>query len=465
MGSLSTARPRGLRNSSNIMSLRLTTVVLETLALVGSVADIHADDWPEFRGEGRRGVWRETGVLETFPADGLKVRWRTPIKAGYAGPAVANGRVFVTDWEPTQGMRGIERAMALDEGTGRVLWTTTWEADYAGISWEIGPGATPTVDSDRVYTLGRAGVLSALSVDSGEVLWRKDYSTDYNVDRMRWGFDWGFASAPLVDGDRLICFVGGPDNALVVAFDKLTGEEIWRALPGGTDLGVAQPIIIEAGGARQLIVWNPEEVASLNPTTGDIYWRQPYVVGGAMTIAVPVQVGTQLFFTTFYDGPMMLTLNQDRPGATVAWKGTSNSEIRTEGLHGVLATPIIDGGYIYGICSYGQLRCLDARTGKRIWATQEATVERRRWVSGFMVRNGNRVLLNNDRGDLVIARLSPSGYEEISRTHLIAPTSLPGNRRELRYVNWVHPAYANKHIYTRNDEEVISVSLDALDYE
>ena len=199
-------------------------------------------------------------------------------------------------------------------------------------------------------------------------------------------------------------------------------------MPGGTDLGVAQPIIIEAGGARQLIVWNPEEVASLNPVTGDIYWRQPYVVGGAMTIAVPVQVGSQLFFTTFYDGPMMLTLNQDRPAATIAWKGTSQSEIRTEGLHGVLATPIIDGGYIYGICSYGQLRCLDAETGERIWETQEATVERRRWVSGFMVRNGDRVLLNNDRGDLVTARLSPSGYEEIDRTHLIAPTSAPGNR-------------------------------------
>ena len=82
-----------------------------------------------------------------------------------------------------------------------------------------------------------------------------------------------------------------------------------------------------------------------------------------------------------------------------------------------------------------------------------------------MVRNGDRVLLNNDRGDLIIARLSPSGYEEISRTHLIAPTSAPGNRRELRVVNWVHPAYANKHIYTRNDEEIISVSMDARDYE
>ena len=92
-------------------------------------------------------------------------------------------------------------------------------------------------------------------------------------------------------------------------------------------------------------------------------------------------------------------------------------------------------------------------------------MERRRWVSGFMVRNGNRVLLNNDRGELVIARLSPSGYDEVSRTHLIAPTSDPGNRRELRYVNWVHPAYANKHIYTPNDEEISSLTMDVNDYD
>ena len=126
---------------------------------------------------------------------------------------------------------------------------------------------------------------------------------------------------------------------------------------------------------------------------------------------------------------------------------------------------IIDGGYIYGICSYGQLRCLNASTGERIWESQEATTERRRWVSGFMVKNGNRVFITNDRGELIISRLSPAGYEEISRTHLITPTSPPGNRRELRNVNWVHPAYANKHIYTRNDEEIISVSMDAADYD
>ena len=444
--------------------MRFTLVLACVGFIVSQLSTTSADDWPEFRGKGRLGVWNETGLLETFPSTGLKIRWRTPVKAGYAGPAIANGRVFVTDWEPTQGMRGIERAMALDEKTGRILWVQQWEANYAGIQWEVGPGATPTVDGDRVYVLGRTGVLSALRVDSGEILWRKNYSDDYGVDRMKWGFDWGFASAPLVDEERLISLVGGSPNARVVAFNKMTGEEIWRALTSDEDLGVAQPIIIEAGGARQLIIWNPEEIAALDPTTGNLFWRQPYAVGGAMTVAVPVQIGSQLFFSTFYDGPMMLTLNQDRPGASVAWKGTSNSEIQTDGLHAVLATPIVDGGYIYGICSYGQLRCLNANTGERIWETQDATIERRRWVSGFMVRNGNRVLISNDRGELIISKLSPSGYDEISRTQLIMPTSPPGNRRELRNVSWVHPGYANKHVYTRNDKEIIALSMDAADY-
>ena len=162
--------------------MRFTLVLACIGFIVSQLTSISADDWPEFRGKGRLGVWRETGLLETFPSTGLKIRWRTPVKAGYAGPAVADGRVFVTDWEPTQGMRGIERAMALDEKTGQILWVQQWEANYAGIQWEVGPGATPTVDGDRVYVLGRTGVLSALHVDSGEILWRKNFSNDYGVD-------------------------------------------------------------------------------------------------------------------------------------------------------------------------------------------------------------------------------------------------------------------------------------------
>jgi outer membrane protein assembly factor BamB len=357
------------------------------------------------------------------------------------------------------GMRGTERAMALDEKTGKVLWTQSWPADYKGISWPVGPRATPTVDGDRVYFAGADGKLLCIHVATGAILWKKDYVADFGADPATWAFDWGYASSPLVDGDRLICMAGGRPDAKVVALDKVTGRELWRALSSDTDLGVAQPIIISAGGTRQLIIWYPGAVASLDPATGKQLWQQPYKVGASMTVAIPVLAGSQLFFTTFYDGPLMLALDDSKPGASVLWKGKSDSEINTDGLHAVIATPAIIGDYIYGICSYGQFRCLRAKTGERVWETQAVTKERARWASGIIVRHGDKLFINNDRGELIIVDPAPDGYREVSRTPLIKPTSPPENRRELVNVNWSHPAYANRHIYARNDEEIICASL------
>ncbi|MBM41534.1 MAG: pyrrolo-quinoline quinone [Acidobacteria bacterium] len=429
-----------------------------TLLVVAGAATLSAEDWPEFRGEGRLGVWRETGILERFPEGGLEVRWRTPLHHGYSGPAVADGRVFVIDFERGRGLEGIERLLALDENTGEILWETSWEANYAGVSWDEGPRATPTVDGDRVYAVGASGIMTAASVDTGEVLWRTRFQED-------WGSEipqWGFAGSPILDGERVITQVGGTPDAKVVAFHRETGDEVWRALSSvEAGAGVAQPTIIDAGGVRQLIIWHPLAVSALNPETGEVYWEQPFEVDYNMTVATPVHRGSDLFVTTFYNGPMMLGLNNDRPAAEMVWRGSSNSEILTDGLHAVIGTPIIDGDYIYGFGSYGQLRCLVAATGERVWETQDATSERARWASAFMVQHEDRVFINNDRGDLIIARLTPEGYEELDRTPLIEPTSRPGNRRELTYVNWSHPAYANRHIIARNDEEIISASLAA----
>ena len=399
-----------------------------TLLVVAGAATLSAEDWPEFRGEGRLGVWRETGILERFPEGGLEVRWRTPLHHGYSGPAVADGRVFVIDFERGRGLEGIERLLALDENTGEILWETSWEANYAGVSWDEGPRATPTVDGDRVYAVGASGIMTAASVDTGAVLWRTRFQED-------WGSEipqWGFAGSPIVDGDRVITQVGGTPDAKVVAFHRETGDEVWRALSSvEAGAGVAQPTIIDAGGVRQLIIWHPLAVSALNPETGEVYWEQPFEVDYNMTVATPVHRGSDLFVTTFYNGPMMLGLNNDRPAAEMVWRGSSNSEILTDGLHAVIGTPIIDGDYIYGFGSYGQLRCLVAATGERVWETQDATSERARWASAFMVQHEDRVFINNDRGDLIIARLTPEGYEELDRTPLIAPTSSPGNRRDL----------------------------------
>ena len=419
-----------------------------------------AEDWPEWRGAGRLGVWNETGILDEFPDGGLKVRWRTPIRAGYAGPAVAGGKVFVVDAQRSDtSMAVVERALALDEQTGEVLWTHAWDTDYTGLifTWAVGPRATPTVDGDRVYVLGAAGRLFCLDVATGEVIWSKDYAADYDATLPAWGM----AGAPLVEGDLLISLVGGSPGAKLVAFDKRTGEEVWRALASDSEPGYSAPIVIEAGGVRQLILWHPEAVASLDPATGEVYWEQPVHADYAMSVATPVLSGERLFVSSFYNGALMLGLNRDRPTSSVLWKSTSDSELMTEALHAVINTPVIQGDYIYGICSYGQLRALDARTGERLWETQAVTQERARWASAFIVRNGDRYFINNDRGELIIARFSPEGYEEISRTELIAPTSDPGNRRQLKTVNFSHPAYANRHVCARNDEEILCASLAA----
>ena len=415
-----------------------------------------ADDWPEWRGKGRLGVWNETGILDEFPKEGLAIKWRTPIHGGFAGPAVTGGRVFVADFIRGINTKGTERLLCLDEKTGRILWTQQWDVDYIGLqqTYAIGPRATPTVDGDYVYVLGAKGALVCLEVKSGEIVWMKDFVKDYDTQVPTWGM----AGAPLIDGPRVIAIAGGAGNAKVMAFDKLTGKEIWRALNSEKEEpGYCQPILFEADGTRQLIIWHPRAVVSLEPATGKVNWEQPFRTHNQVNLATPVMHDTRLLISSFYNGSMLLDLS--KPQASKIWQGKSDSEIKPDGLHSLVSTPVFDGDYIYGICGYGQLRCLRASTGEQVWETQAVTAEKARWATALIVRHGDRFFINNDHGELIIAKLKPEGYQEISRTKLIKPTSNPGNRRQMSAVNWSQPAYADKHIFARNDEEILSASL------
>jgi outer membrane protein assembly factor BamB len=352
----------------------------------------------------------------------------------------------------------MERVLCLDERTGKTLWTQEWEADYIGLmeTYATGPRATPTVDQDRVYVLGSKGKLLCLSVKTGSILWERDYQKDYKTEVPVWGM----TAAPLVEGDLLICLVGGQPSAKVVAFEKRTGKEAWRALSSNSEPGYSPPFALTAGGRRQIIIWHPQAVSSLEVATGKLLWEMPFKVDTALSVATAVLSGRHLLVSSFYNGSMLLKLDEQKPQADMVWKGKSKSEIDTDGLHALISTPVIVGESVYGVCSYGQFRCLDLRTGSRVWETLEVTKEKARWATGFLVKNGDRFFINNDRGELIIAKLSPDGYQEISRTPLIKPTTRVGNRRELGVVNWSHPAYANRQILARNDEEILSASME-----
>jgi outer membrane protein assembly factor BamB len=429
-----------------------------------------SQDWPQWLGPKRDGVWRETGIIDKFPKDGPKIAWKTPIGGGYSGPAVVGDRVYVTDRVLGDGAKnpsnpfdakevmGGERVLCLDIKDGSTVWKYEYECAYK-ISYPAGPRTTPLVHDGKVYTLGAMGDLLCLDAAKGAVkdkpIWSKNFPADYKA---RVPF-WGFSAHPLLDGDKLICLVGGKETA-VVAFDRNTGTELWRSL-SVNEIGYCPPMIYEIGGKRQLIIWTPEAVHSLNPDDGKPYWSEPFEVKANMSIPTPRLAGDQLLVTCFYNGSMMLKMDKDKAAETVLWRGKGRGEKpgQTDGLHAVMCTPFIKDGYIYGVCSYGELRCLKADTGERVWESLKATgsVDKpeERWANAFIVAQGDRFFLFNEKGDLIIANLTPKGYDEISRAHILEPT---GNASS-RPIVWSHPAFAHKSMFARNDKEIVRVIL------
>jgi outer membrane protein assembly factor BamB len=438
-------------------------------ALILSGVQASADDWPQWLGPKRDGVWRETGILEKFPAGGPKTLWSAPVGAGYAGPAVANGHLFVTDHVLAEGAKypadgfttstvaGKERVLCLDEKTGKEVWKHEYDCTYKRLGYSMGPRTTPAIHDGKVYALGAMGHLVCLDEKQGKQIWSKDLMQEYGAPLQMWGF----SASPLIDGKKLICVVGGKGSN-AVAFDKDTGKELWRAVDGEAQ-GYCPPTIIEGGGKRQLIIWDPQAVHALDPETGKEYWSEPWSIKAGMTIPNPRQAGDKLLLSCFYNGSTMFQLAADKPAANVLWQGKGKGEQpkQTDGLHSVMPAPLLKDGYIYGVCSYGQFRCLKADTGERVWESLQPVVGKlERWGNAFIIPNGDRFFLFNELGDLIIAKLSPKGYEEISRAHVIEPTNTmaPGVENP-RHVVWVHPAFADKSMFIRNDKEIIRVSL------
>ncbi|MCC2669624.1 MAG: hypothetical protein K0Q72_2095, partial [Armatimonadetes bacterium] len=286
----------------------------------------------------------------------------------------------------------------------------------------------------------------------GKVLWSKELGKQYEIDLPTWGI----TAAPLIEGDLLILQIGGKD-ACVVALDRKTGTERWKTL--SDPAAYSAPVVIDQAGKRVLVAWTADRVVGLEPTTGKLHWEAPFKrLRWPIGVATPVLNGERLFVTSAIDGSLMLRVPKDRLAVETLWQRRGATEARTDALHSLISTPILTADHVYGFDASGELRCLDAKTGDRLWESLEA-VPKARWAAAHLIRNGDRTWIFNERGQLIIARLSPKGYEEISRAQLIKPTR--GQLNERGGVCWSHPAFANQHVFARNDEELVCASLAA----
>lgn len=410
-----------------------------SLTLLASVA--HADDWPQWRGPQRDGVWREQGIMETFPLDGLRVLWRAEAGGGWSSPTVAEGRVFLIDSELKK-PKARERVRAFDVASGRLLWTHAYDVDYPdwafGADQMAGPTATSAVADGRIYSVGGNGEVTCLTTTDGELIWNKDLMKEYGA------ASFSLRASPLIDGDRLILVVGGKPGAYLVALDRHTGREVWRAME--ETVTNSTPAIVEAGGQRQMIVWTAESVTALNPVTGAVLWRQALTTTSYDANATPVCVGDRLLLSG-----LMLQLDADKPGAKVLWPEGGGALKR---VLSNTSTPWLTGDAVYSATSRGDLVCLDARTGLELWKTDKVT-DRKSGPSIHITPHGNTAFLYTNLGVLIHARLTPTGYEEISRAKLIEP-DYPFSGRKIA---WSPPTYANRCVFVRNQHEIVCASL------
>lgn len=410
-------------------------------------AVLHAEDWPQWRGLHRDGVWHETGILQSFPSGGLKVLWRVPVGTGFSSPVVAQGRVYVTDSHVTR-TNAFENVRCLDAGTGKTIWVHPYDVVYpeygADPDHPFGPVATPVVAHGKVYTFGRMSDLLCLDTVTGRVLWRHELPKEYGTkEDLR-----GPNCSPIVESNLVIIAIAKSREVSIVAFNKDSGRLVWEALdeiPSNTS-----PIVIDFAGRRQLIVWAYKSVAALDPVTGRVLWRQEIPIWGNYAVPTPVWKDDLLLLSG-----LMLKLHRDEPGSSVLWP----DEMRPLRIYvSDTSTPLLQDGLVFSPTRKGELLCLDATTGNQLWQTNGIS-ESTSGASIHMtaVPSIRSAFLFTDRGDLILSRLAAAGYQEFSRFHLLEPTADYGQRK----MAWVPPAFSGQRVFARNDKELVCASLAA----
>lgn len=430
---------------------------------LASMSAALADDWSQWLGDKRDGIWREDGVRQDLPQAGPKVLWRTPVSWGYGGPSVAKGKVYVADFVITDGTfdgksqggqprKGLERILCLDAETGEQVWKHEYEVTYM-VSYPGGPRVTPTVSEGRLYFQGTMGHLWCLDAGSGQVAWERDICAEYQCRPPQWGY----SSHPLVHGD-LVYGVAGGDDQVLVALDKKTGKEQWKAL-SSEEAGYCPPGILMHAGVEQLLFWYPEAVVSLNPTSGKIYWSVELKPVHGISRMAPRFYDDKLFVAgPGNDVAVLLELERDKPDVRELWRGARNIAV-----YPLNAPPQIIKGIIYGVDSEtSALVAVSMRNGKRLWSTTAPSLapsdsKRARHGTAFLVyhETNKQFWIFGEMGDLILAELSGEGYRELGRQHILEPTNGAWGRK----VVWSHPAFACQSVFARNDKELIRVDL------
>ncbi len=388
-------------------------------------------DWVQFRGPNRDGISPDKNLLSQWPKDGPELVWKASgLGTGFSSVSLSGSRIFTMGDKDGQSF-----VVCVDRNKGEKLWTT--KVGKAGGNY-AGTRCTPTVDGDRVYALGQFGDLVCLEAASGKETWRKNFTEDFAG---KWGH-WNYCESVLIDGPKLLCTPGGKEA--IVALDKMTGKDIWRA-PVNSSAGYASMVISEACGQRQYVQLTASGVVSVDAKTGKVLWKYNKFNGNTANIPNPIVLGDQIFCTAGYgQGGALLTISKNGDGLEMKEDYFSGSLKNRHG--GVVQL----GDYVYGdLDNSGRMWCAEWKTGTVKWSNKER-IEGRGSIA--IVYADGHLYCRYDNGIMALVEASPKGYVEKGSF------KIPGSDRQ----SWSHPVVIGGRLYLREKDTLLVYDVAGL---
>ena len=387
--------------------------IIFTLILFTTSFDLcRAIDWPNWRGPNHNGISNESGWFKKWPASGPNKLWKTSVGTGFANVSIAGGRVFTMGNKSNR-----DQVIALDDVTGNELWRHTYSEKLSANLYDGGPNATPTVDGKHVYTLSKTGKAYCFKAESGEIVWIKDLKRLYNASEPRWGF----ASSPLIQGEKVIYNVG----TCGLALDKNSGQLSWKT--GSGTAGYASAVPYNHKGKDALVIFAADSAYGVDLSNGNQLWKKPFRTSAAVNAADPV----------LYNGKIFLTSNS-RDGELIELGSTSTrSKWKNRNMRIHFNAGVIIGDYLYGadgrIEKGKTVRCINMKTGETEWTKTNMP------CSSITAADNKLIILTRD-GSLYIAEASPIRFKQLAKFNVLSGTC------------WTVPVLANHSLYVRNSK-------------
>ncbi|HZS03248.1 MAG TPA: PQQ-binding-like beta-propeller repeat protein [Blastocatellia bacterium] len=404
--------------------------MLCALVLSNLIHSAYAQDWSQWRGPNRDGVVRDFTAPAVWP-DKLKLAWKTPVGAGYSSPVVFKDRVWI------HSRRGEEEVVScLDLKTGKILWSKSYPVSFTKNQYAVemgkGPHSTPVLFNSRLYTLGVTAVLSCFDAQTGELKWRKDFGQPDTSKLFT-----GTSMSPVIDRGNVIVHVGDDRGGSMIAFDAATGREKWKWTGDGP--GYASPIVIELAGARQVVTMTDKSVIGVAAQTGELLWRLPWPDEWNENIVTPTVCKNLLILSGVRKGTMAVQVakNGDKWETKQVWH---NPEIAM-----YMNSPVADGDHLYGLSAKrkGQFFCLEAATGKILWATTG-----REGFNASLLNAGSFLFILTNDASLIVAGKSQQGFEQVAKYSVAdRPT-------------FAHPVVTGGRILIRDDAAIALWTLE-----